>query len=177
VTGARFTARAIRPWAAGLALLALLVAPGVSTAARTAKPAAQPAAPAAAQPAAPAYAAVVAPSALAHRVIALYFHTTYRCASCRAIEANSREAIETAFAEELKSGRLVLRTVNIEDKGNEHFARDYKLFTKSLVLIDEVNGRQLQWKNLEKVWQLLQDKPAFLRYVQMETRAYLTPRS
>ncbi len=33
-----------------------------------------------------------------HRVIAYYFHTTYRCASCRAIEAYSREAIESAFA-------------------------------------------------------------------------------
>jgi hypothetical protein len=41
------------------------------------------------------------------------------------------------------------------------------------VLVNEVRGKPTQWKNLEKVWQLLQDKPKFLRYVQDETRAYL----
>jgi len=119
----------------------------------------------------------VTPSVRSHRVIAYYFHTTYRCASCRAIEAYSREAIETAFAEQLKDGRLVWRTVNTEVKGNDHFVKDYNLYTKSLVLVNEVRGKPAQWKNLEKVWQLLQDKTRFLRYVQDETRAYLSVRS
>lgn len=119
---------------------------------------------------------LVTPSALPHRVVAYYFHTTYRCATCRAIEAFSREAIETAFAEELAAGRLVLKTVNIEVKGNEHFVKDYSLYTKALVLVNEVRGKKPQWKNLEKVWQFVQDKPRFLRYVQEETRAYLAVR-
>ncbi len=121
--------------------------------------------------------ALVTPSVLPHRVVAYYFHTTYRCATCRAIEAYSREAIETAFAEDLAAGRLVLKSVNIEVKGNEHFVKDYSLYTKALVLVNEVRGRKPQWKNLEKVWQLVQDKPKFLRYVQDETRAYLAGRS
>jgi len=45
------------------------------------------------------------------------------------------------------------------------------------VLVNEVRGKPAQWKNLEKVWQLLQDKPKFLRYVQDETRAYLSTRT
>ena len=122
-------------------------------------------------------ATVVAPSARPHRVIAYYFHTTYRCASCRAIEAYSREAIESAFADEIKDGRLLWKVVNIEVKGNEHFVKDYSLYTKSLVLVNEVRGKPAEWKNLEKVWQLLLDKPKFLRYVQDETRGYLTERS
>ena len=120
---------------------------------------------------------LVTPSVHPHRVVAYYFHTTYRCASCRAIEANSREAIENAFADQLKDGRLVWKVVNIEVKGNEHFAKDYNLYTKSLVLVNEVRGKPAQWKNLEKVWQLLQDKPKFLRYVQDEMRAYLSTRT
>ena len=114
-----------------------------------------------------------APAVLPHRVVAYYFHTTQRCASCRAIEAYSREAIEKAFAAELADGRLVWRVVNIEDKGNEHFVKDYGLYTKSVVLVNEVRGRPAEWKQLERVWQLLQDKPKFVRYVQDETRAYL----
>jgi len=117
------------------------------------------------------------PSALPHRVVAYYFHTTYRCATCRSIEAYSREAIEAAFAADIAAGRLVLKTVNIEVKGNEHFVKDYALYTKSLVLVNEVRGTKPRWKNLEKVWQLVQDKPKFLRYVQDETRAYLAERS
>jgi hypothetical protein len=120
---------------------------------------------------------VVTPSVRPHRVIAYYFHTTYRCASCRAIEAYSHEAIETAFADQIKDGRILWKVVNIEVKGNEHFVKDYGLYTKSLVLVNEVRGQAAEWKNLEKVWQLLQDKPKFLRYVQEETRAYLTEHS
>lgn len=116
---------------------------------------------------------VVTPGARPHRVIAYYFHTTQRCASCRAIEAYAKEAVETAFAKELKDGRLVWRTVNLDVKGNEHFVKDYRLYTKSVILVNEQRGRAPEWKNLEKVWQLLRDKEAFLRYVQGETRAYL----
>jgi hypothetical protein len=120
---------------------------------------------------------LVTPSVHPHRVIAYYFHTTYRCASCRAIEAYSREAIESAFAAELKDGRMVWKTVNIEVKSNEHFVRDYKLYTKSLILVNEIRGRSAEWKNLEKVWQLLTDKDRFMRYVEEEARAYLAARS
>lgn len=120
---------------------------------------------------------VVAPSVHPHRVIAYYFHTTYRCASCRAIEAYSREAIESAFADELRDGRIIWMAVNVEVKGNGHFVKDYGLYTKSLVLVNETRGKPAEWKNLEKVWQLIQDKPKFLRYVQDETRAYLISRS
>jgi hypothetical protein len=129
------------------------------------------------QGAAPEVRAVVTPSVHPHRVIAYYFHTTYRCASCRAIEAYSREAIESAFADQLKDGRLVWKVINLEVKGNEHFVKDYGLYTKSLVLVSETRGKPAEWKNLEKVWQLLQDKSKFLRYVQEETRSYLGPSS
>jgi hypothetical protein len=120
---------------------------------------------------------VVAPSVHPHRVVAYYFHTTYRCPTCLAMEAYSREAIEGAFADQLKDGRLVWKVVNIEVKGNKHFAEDYNLYTKSLVLVNEVRGKPAEWKNLEKIWELVQNKPGFVRYVQDETRAYLATRT
>jgi hypothetical protein len=132
----------------------------------------------AATPAPPAPAAtspaVADTTTLPHRVIAYYLHTTYRCPSCRKIEAFTKEAIEAGFANELKDGRLVFRVVNVEEKGNEHFIKDYQIFTKSVVLVDEHTGKQAAWKNLSKVWELLGDKEGFLRYIREETRAYLT---
>jgi hypothetical protein len=119
----------------------------------------------------------VTPSVLPHRVIAYYFHTTYRCASCRSIEAYSREAIESRFAGAIQDGRLVWRVVNVEAKGNEHFMKDYGLYTKSLVLVNEVKGKRPQWKNLAKVWELLPDKTRFVNYVPDEVEGYLPDRS
>jgi len=116
-------------------------------------------------------------TALQHRVIAYYLHTTYRCVTCKKIEAYSREAIETAFAKELADGRVVWRVVNIEEKGNEHFVKDFELYTKSLVLVDEVKGKQVRWQNLTKVWELLPKKAAFFGYVQDGVRGYLTGKS
>ncbi|HET6349227.1 MAG TPA: nitrophenyl compound nitroreductase subunit ArsF family protein [Candidatus Krumholzibacteria bacterium] len=104
------------------------------------------------------------------RVIAYYFHTNYRCVSCRNIEQYTHEAIESGFPADLEDGHLVWRVVNVEEKGNEHFVKDYKLFTKSVVLVDERTG---EWKNLPKVWELLGDPNKFIRYIQNETQDFI----
>jgi hypothetical protein len=113
-------------------------------------------------------------TALPHRVLAYYFHTTKRCASCRKIEMYTTEAIQTAFGKDLAEGRLVYQVVNIEEKGNEHYVKDYELFTKAVVLVEERPEGPASWKNLPKVWELLHDKEKFIRYIQEETRAYLS---
>lgn len=107
------------------------------------------------------------------KVIAYYFHTTFRCITCRRIEAYSQEAIEQAFGQALKDGMLDFRVVNVEESANRHFIRDYQLFTKSLILVKMKDGKQAEWKNLSRVWELVRRKDAFLRYVQDEVRAYL----
>ena len=113
------------------------------------------------------------PQAASPKVIAYYFHTTYRCMTCRRIEAYSREAIEQEFAQALKDGKLDFRLVNVEESANRHFVRDYQLFTKSLILVKMKDGKQSEWKNLRRVWELVNRRGAFLRYVQDEVRAYL----
>lgn len=113
------------------------------------------------------------PAAASPKVVAYYFHTTYRCSSCRKIEAYSHEAIESGFAKELKDGRLAWCVVNVDDRANRHFIQDYQLFSKSLVLVKLEDGKKAEWKNLIKVWQLLGNREDFLRYVQAELRSYL----
>ena len=111
-----------------------------------------------------------------HKVIAYYFHTSFRCPSCRKIETWSREAIQTGFAPALKDGRLEWRMVNVEKPEHAHFVKDYQLYTKSLVLVAMHDGKQVRWKNLPRVWELLGDKRAFLTYVHDEVRAFLQER-
>ncbi len=114
-----------------------------------------------------------APRPQTDKIIAYYFHTTYRCPTCRRIEAYSREAIDTGFARELKEGSLEFRLVNVELPESQHFVQDYKLFTKSLVLVRMKDGKQVEWTNLGRVWELTGDRDAFLGYVQQGVRGYL----
>lgn len=107
------------------------------------------------------------------KVVAYYFHVTVRCPTCRKIEALSEEALKRGFADALKDGSLEWRPVNVQHLENRHFIQDYQLFTKSLVIARMKDGKQVEWKNLEKVWELVWNSDAFLKYVQNEVRAYL----
>jgi len=113
------------------------------------------------------------PEQVSHKVIAYYFHTNTRCSTCVKIEQYSHEAIEQGFPYELKNGTLELRVVNYEQPENRHFIQDYRLVSKSLVLVNMVNGKPTKWTNLKLVWQLTGRKDAFLNYVRKEVRSYL----
>lgn len=105
------------------------------------------------------------------KLVAYYFHGTRRCANCKKIEAYSQEAIETGFAKDLESGKIEWMALNTDESENSHFVEDYQLYTKSVVLSVRENGKETKWKNLEKVWDHLGDKAAFMKYIQDEVRA------
>jgi hypothetical protein len=107
------------------------------------------------------------------KVIAYYFHGNYRCYTCTKIESYSREAIEAYFADDLKTGQLEFRPVNVDEPANRHFIQDYQLHTRSLVLTLYRNNQQQKWKNLKDVWQLVRDKDRFYQYVKSETEQFL----
>jgi hypothetical protein len=115
----------------------------------------------------------VAPQTLAAGVVAYYFHGSFRCRTCRTIEAYSEEAIRSEFADELGSGRLAWRVVNVEEPENEHFIEDFQLATRSLVLAEYRDGEVIRWENLQQVWQLVREKERFLEYVRSSTRKFL----
>lgn len=106
-------------------------------------------------------------------VIAYYFHGNWRCATCRKIEAYTAEAIKTGFPKALADGRLAWRIINIDEPGNEHFVEEFEIATRTVVLAEVVNGQRKRWTNLQRVWDLIGDKNAFVTYIQDETRAYL----
>ena len=109
----------------------------------------------------------------APRVIAYYFHTTNRCANCIKFEAWTSEALQSHFAEPLRTGSLEWIVINIEEPQNRHFVDDYQLHTKAIVLSKLQNGKQTEWKNLEKIWDLLEDKGTFAQYIASETATFL----
>ena len=113
------------------------------------------------------------PEEAQRKVIVYYFHGTTRCSTCRTIEQYAHDALETRFPEELQSGTLEWHAVNVEEPQHQHFVGDYQLYTRSLVLAVMEGETQVQWKNLDQIWELVSNKDAFISYIQSETRAYL----
>ena len=107
------------------------------------------------------------------KVIAYYFHGNYRCSTCTKIEKYSREAIEMYFPDDLKSGKIEFRSVNVDEPASKHFIQDYQLHTRSLVLALYHGHQQQKWKNLKDVWQLVRDQDRFYQYVKSETTQFL----
>jgi len=107
------------------------------------------------------------------RYIAYYFHNEYRCASCMRIEKWSSEIIQASFTDELKSGALEWKPINTDLKENKHFEKDYQLYTKSLIISKNENGKETKWENLEKVWHYLGSEEKFKNYVQTELKQFM----
>jgi len=106
-------------------------------------------------------------------VIAYYFHGNFRCFSCYQIERYSKEAVEQYFKNELNSGKLIFKAINVEKKENEHFIKDYQLYTKSLIISLVKNNKEVKFSNLTRVWEFFGNKQRFFEYVRDEITKYL----
>jgi hypothetical protein len=107
------------------------------------------------------------------KIVAYYFHTTYRCPSCTKIEKWSYEAIKTSFPKALEEDRLVWKVINVDEPENKHFVKEYNLYTKSLIISEVIGEKQVKWKNMDKVWQLLRNQEKFVAYVTHGVKEYL----
>lgn len=107
------------------------------------------------------------------KVVVYYFHGYTRCVTCRTIEALARGAVDDGFSSQLRNGGMEFRSINVEEPENEHFVQDYQLTTRSVVLVKYAGKKQKNWKNLDRVWELVRDADAFKQYVQSETKAFI----
>lgn len=75
-----------------------------------------------------------------NRVEVIYFHGKMRCSSCKAMEKYASEAVDSLFKDELKAGKVIFRTVDIQD--NEAMADDYQVTGSSLFITSFSNGKE-----------------------------------
>ena len=97
----------------------------------------------------------------AKKVAVYYFHNTIRCATCMRMEEYSEWAIQAGFPDELKSGWIEWRVVNMQLPENRHFVEDFQLHLSSLVIVRFKDGKQVEWRNLEKIWDHVGDLDGF----------------
>lgn len=112
-------------------------------------------------------------TASADRIDVYYFHSDFRCPTCHKIEQYTRSAVENGFKDEIAAGKLEYMIINVEEPGNEHYVKDYGLYTKSVVLSLVRNGKEVKYENLEKVWEYVGDEKRFTSYVDSKVKDFL----
>lgn len=78
------------------------------------------------------------------RVEVIYFHGKQRCATCMAIEKNTRDVINSLFANELKNGKVVFKIVDISTSEGEKIADRYEVTWSSLFVNKWKDGKEIR---------------------------------
>jgi len=107
------------------------------------------------------------------QIVVYYFHGNFRCSTCNKMEQYAAEVIQNDFKDALAAGKLTFKAVNVDQKANEHYVKDYNLFTKSLILSIQKDGKEVRSKNLDKIWQWVRNKEQYQNYVRGEVAAFL----
>lgn len=74
-------------------------------------------------------------SATTTKIEVYYFHFTRRCTTCINVEKVSKEAVETQFSEQVKSGDITFKSVNLDEKDGEAIGKKYKIEGQALIVI------------------------------------------
>lgn len=107
------------------------------------------------------------------KLMVYYFRNNKRCPSCFRIENFSKLAVEEGFPADIKSGRMEWKMINVQDPGNEFYVEKYQIFTKTVILSLQKDGKELRWKNLDQIWDLLYEENIFKNYIKQGIRAFL----
>jgi len=76
------------------------------------------------------------------KIEVLDFHSTHRCMTCNAIEANTKYTLDTYFSNELKANKITFQVINVDEKENEKIAEKFEASGTALILNVIKNGKE-----------------------------------
>jgi len=106
-------------------------------------------------------------------LVVYYFHSKQRCQTCRSIETQALATVQSDFADELASGKLVWKVLCYEEPSVAELAERFDVQVPVVVLARQRDGEIQRWKRLDQVWDLVEDKPAFARLMRAEIHRML----
>jgi hypothetical protein len=109
-----------------------------------------------------------------HQVVAIYFHRTERCPTCKRIGAMSEGAVTKGFQKEVKTRGVEFHFIDFQDKKNAKLVEAYGIDSPTLLLLNVFEGETECHASLPKVWQLVGKPDEFRAYVQQGVVHYLT---
>ena len=78
------------------------------------------------------------------KIEVLDFHSTHRCMTCNAIEANTKYTLNTYFAKELTAEKISFHVINVDEKENEEVAEKFEASSTALILNVIKGGKETQ---------------------------------
>lgn len=80
-----------------------------------------------------------APKAAAQKTVkpveVYYFHYTRRCATCQAVETETQKAIAALYPAQFKAGKIIFKSLNLDNATSKPFADKCKAEGQSLLII------------------------------------------
>ena len=107
------------------------------------------------------------------RVVAMYFHRTERCPTCKMMGSYTEEAMKSGFASQLNKGTVQLRFIDFQKPENEKLAKAYKVTSPSLIVAKVEDNRVSKYTDLKEIWVKVREKEQFVKYVQENVKAYM----
>ena len=98
-------------------------------------------------------------------LLVYYFDMGKDCTTCLNLESYTLETLKEHFSDQLASGAIVWRVVDVDQPENEHFVTDFGLYTKSVVIARMEGGERVFHENLSRIWELVCDKEAYMAYI------------
>ena len=69
------------------------------------------------------------------KVSVYYFHFTQRCATCKAVEENARNAVEALYPGEVKAGEYSFSALNLDDEDSRKIADKLGVGGQTLLVV------------------------------------------
>lgn len=79
---------------------------------------------------------------LANQIEVIDFHSTHRCMTCNAIEANTKYTLDTYFSKEMTENKISFKTINVDEKVNFKTAEKFEATGTALFLNVIVDGKE-----------------------------------
>jgi len=78
------------------------------------------------------------------KVKVYYFHPNERCPIDQSIEENASIVMQSYFQKEIKSGKIVFRVLNTDDKANSGIASKFDINAQALYIVKVDKGKEIQ---------------------------------
>lgn len=96
-------------------------------------------------------------------VLVYNFHGNHRCPGCFKIEELTKKAVDSLFANEVKSKKLIRATLNFEEEINIPLAEKLEVSTSALVVfVVDSNGKEIKTDLTDWAFTNVWDESKFL---------------
>jgi hypothetical protein len=117
--------------------------------------------------------AAAAPASSQDATMVYYFHSSFRCQTCRDIEDQAHSVVLSDFADQLADGTIRWQTMNYDQSPGSDLAKQFDISMPMVVVARIEGGKMTRWKSLDRIWALLEDKDAYAVFVRDEIQQML----